>query len=152
MHFHISRCTSDARFRHPTCDFQRFSFVYKTTAKLISTTLGGPHRHRTHAFCAGFRTLSAFLEINNLDAFQGGSTEAPSLSFMPCAKAYRHNMKLLCLLSNVLLGGMQTIEMIEITPECDAFSASCIFTYRVASRRLDFDLQLAIFNFSVLLI
>ena len=152
MHFHISCCKSEAGFRPPNCEFQLFSFAYKTIAKLIETTLGGPHRHRNHLFRNGVITFSTFLEINNLDVFQGGSIEAPSLSFMPCAKVYKNLMKLVLLLPNVLLRGMQNIEMIEITQEVESVLPSCISTYSVASRRLDFDLQLAIFTLSVLLI
>ena len=84
--------------------------------------------------------------------FQVGATEAPSLSSMPCAKAYKNHMKLLLLLPNVLLRGMQNIESAEIAQEFKACLASYMFTYRVASRKLDFNLQVAIFNFSMLLI
>ena len=89
IHFHISSCKSETRFRPPTYEFQLFSFASKTIAGSINTTLGRPHRHRHLACCACFITFSAFLEIGHLDAFQGGSIEAPSLSFMPCAKAYQ---------------------------------------------------------------
>ena len=149
MHFHILSCKSEARFRPPTCDFQLFSFAYKTNAGSINTTLGGPHRHRKPSVGTCFITSSAFLEISHLDASQGGSTEAPSLSFMPCAKADNNHMELLVMLPNVLLRGMQNTEITEVTQEFKAFLASSIFTYRVASRRLDFNLQLAMFNFPV---
>ena len=113
MHFHISHCLSESGFEPRTCDVQVLSCAYKATAKLRKTTFGGPHRHPKHSFCPGVVTFASLFEINHLNAFQGGSIEAPSLSFMLCAKAYEHDMK--CVLPNVLLRGMQLIEMIEIT-------------------------------------
>ena len=102
-----------------TCNFQLFSFAYKTNATSIKTTLGGSHRHRHRSFCTGFIQFPAFLEISHLDAFQGGSIEAPSLSFMPCAKAYK---KHICCLHMCSLRGMQNLEIIEITQKSKDFS------------------------------
>ena len=66
-------------------------------------------------------------------------------------KSYKNHMKLLSLFPNVLLGGIQNTEMIEITLEFHVSLAPCVFTCRVASRGLDVDFQLAIFKISVLL-
>ena len=115
MYFHMSSCKSEARCRPPTCDFQRLSVAYKTIATSQETTLGWPHQHRHHSFCASFMQCSAFFAINTLDAFQGGSTEAPRLSFMSCAKAYRNIMKLIFLFPIVFVRGMRNIEILEIT-------------------------------------
>ena len=115
MHFHILRCKSEAGFRPPSCDFQLFSFAYTIVATSITTTLGGPYRHRKHLLNTCFIAFSAFSEISHLDAFQGGPIEAPSLSFMPCAKAHKSHMKLQMLRPHVLPRGMQNTEIIEIT-------------------------------------
>ena len=113
MHFHMLRCTSEARFRPPTCEFRFSNVAAKTNAKSITTTRVRPHRHRNHSFYMCFVTFSAFLKINDLDAVQGAPIGAPSLSFTLCAKAYKNHMNILCLPQTVPLRGVHNIKIIE---------------------------------------